>query len=216
MRGTGPDPVRVVLLCPDEVFLRGMAGVLGDDPELAVVGEATSIADALARFPMLRPDVAVLDVPAPDVAEVRRRLRTVLPGTGALVLHAPGAGPPPDGPAGPGLVAALRKPVRGRALTAAVHAVAAGVSLPSGAGGAGPPRRQELGGDRLAGLTERERAVLRLIGEGLTNRQIADRMGLAEKTVKNYTSHLLAKLGLERRTQAAILATRLGHPDPPL
>jgi DNA-binding NarL/FixJ family response regulator len=72
-----------------------------------------------------------------------------------------------------------------------------------------------VGGDRLAGLTERERAVLRLIGEGLTNRQIADRMGLAEKTVKNYTSHLLAKLGLERRTQAAILATRLGHPDPP-
>jgi DNA-binding NarL/FixJ family response regulator len=209
--------VRVVLLCPDEVFLRGMAGILGDDPELTVVGEATSVADALARFPGLRPDVAVLDVPASDVTEVRRRLRTVLPGTGTLVLQAPGAGAPPDGPPGPGLVAALRKPVRGRALTAAVHAVAAGVFPPSaGHAGAVPPRRPELGGDRLSGLTERERAVLRLIGEGLTNRQIADRMGLAEKTVKNYTSHLLAKLGLERRTQAAILATRLQHPDPPV
>jgi DNA-binding NarL/FixJ family response regulator len=208
--------VRVVLLCPDEVFLRGLAGVLGDDPELAVVGEATSVADALARFPALRPDVAVLDVPAPDVAEVRRRLRTVLPATGALVLQAPGVGPPPDGPAGSGIVAALRKPVRGRALTAAVHAVAAGGSPPPlGPGGVVTPRRQDFGVDRLGGLTERERAVLRLIGEGLTNRQIADRMGLAEKTVKNYTSHLLAKLGLERRTQAAILATRLGHPDPP-
>jgi two-component system, NarL family, response regulator DevR len=216
VRGGGPDPVRVVLLCPDEVFLRGLAGVLGDDPELAVVGEATSVADALARFPALRPDVAVVDVPAPDVTEVCRRMRTVLPRTGTLALQAPGAGPP-DGPPGAGLVAALRKPVRGRALTAAVHAVAAGAyPPPAGPAGAVPPRRQDVGGDRLSGLTERERAVLRLIGEGLTNRQIADRMGLAEKTVKNYTSHLLAKLGLERRTQAAILATRLQRPDAPV
>jgi DNA-binding NarL/FixJ family response regulator len=214
MSGPGPDPVRVVLLCSDEVFLRGMAGILGDDPELTVVGEATTAAAALARFPALRPDVAVLDAPAADVAEVRRRLQFVLPRTGLLVLQVAGGGPLLDGPAGPGLVAGLRKPVRGRALTAAVHAVAAGVH-PQPAGPAGVPlRRTDLGGDRLAVLTERERAVLRLIGEGLTNRQIADRMGLAEKTVKNYTSHLLAKLGLERRTQAAILATRLGQPDP--
>jgi two-component system, NarL family, response regulator DevR len=79
--------------------------------------------------------------------------------------------------------------------------VAPAASRPSGTGTAG--------GDRLATLTEQERTVLRLIGEGLTNRQIGARMGLAEKTVKNYTSHLLAKLGLERRTQAAILATEL-------
>jgi two-component system response regulator DevR len=209
--GPGPGPVRVFLLCPDEVFRRGMAGVLGDDPELAVVGEAGSVADALARLPALRPDVAVLDLPGGDPAEIHGRLRGLSPRTAVLVLQGPGGSLSPDGAAGKGPSAVLRKPVRGRTLVAAVHAVAAGMVLSSA--GAVPPRRPDLGGDRLAGLTERERAVLRLIGEGLTNRQIADRMGLAEKTVKNYTSHLLAKLGLERRTQAAILATRLGQPD---
>ena len=210
MSGPGAGPVRVFLLCADEVFRRGMAGVLGDDSELAVVGEAGAVADALARLPALRPDVAVLDLPGADVAEVHRRLRALMPRTAVLVLQGPGVAPP-DGASGNGPLAVLRKPVRGRTLVAAVHAVAAGM-VPSPAGPI-PHRRPDLGGDRLAGLTERERAVLRLIGEGLTNRQIADRMGLAEKTVKNYTSHLLAKLGLERRTQAAILATRLGQPD---
>jgi DNA-binding NarL/FixJ family response regulator len=191
-----------------------MAGVLGDDPELAVVGEAGSVADALARLPTLRPDVVVLDLPGADLAEVHRRLRGLLPRTAVLVLQGPGGVPPPDVPAGNGSPAVVRKPVRGRTLVAAVHAVAAGM-VPSSAGPV-LHRRVDVGGDRLAGLTERERAVLRLIGEGLTNRQIADRMGLAEKTVKNYTSHLLAKLGLERRTQAAILATRLGQPNGPV
>ena len=209
--GPGVGPVRVFLFCPDEVFRRGMAGVLGDDPELAVVGEAGSVADALARLPALRPDVAVLDLPGADLAEVHRRLLGVLPRTAVLVLQGPGAPAPADGAGGNGPVGVLRKPVRGRTLVAAVHAVAAGM-VPSPVGPV-VHRRPDLGGDRLAGLTERERAVLRLIGEGLTNRQIADRMGLAEKTVKNYTSHLLAKLGLERRTQAAILATRLGQPN---
>jgi DNA-binding NarL/FixJ family response regulator len=205
--------VRVFLLCPDEVFRRGMAGVLGDDPELAVVGEAGTVTEALPRLPSLHPDVVVLDVPGPDAAEVRWRLRGLLPRTALLVLHVPGAAVP-EVVAGPGAAALLRKPVRSRTLVAAVHAVAAG-TMPSQVGPHVTHRRPDLGGDRLAALTERERAVLRLIGEGLTNRQIADRMGLAEKTVKNYTSHLLAKLGLERRTQAAILATRLGQPDRP-
>lgn len=209
MSDPGPGPVRVFLLCPDEVFRRGMAGVLGDDPELAVVGEAAAVADALARLPALHPDVAVLDLPGHEVPEVRWRLRSLVPRTAVLVLQGPGT-VVPEGAAGAGVPAVLRKPVRGSALVAAVHAVAAGVT-PSSSGPHVVRRRPDLGGDRLAALTERERAVLRLIGEGLTNRQIADRMGLAEKTVKNYTSHLLAKLGLERRTQAAILATRLGH-----
>ena len=214
MSGPGPGPVRVFLFCPDEVFRRGMAGVLGDDPELAVVGEAGSVADAMARLPALRPDVMVLDLPGADLGEVHRRLRGLLPRTAVLALQAAGGSVPADGADGNGLPAVLRKPVRGRTLVAAVHAVAAGMA-PAPAGPV-QHRRPDLGGDRLAGLTERERAVLRLIGEGLTNRQIADRMGLAEKTVKNYTSHLLAKLGLERRTQAAILATRLGQPDRPV
>jgi DNA-binding NarL/FixJ family response regulator len=110
----------------------------------------------------------------------------------------------------------LLKQVRGPALVSAVHTVAAGGTmfddlLPTG----GRRRRASAtGGDRLDLLTDQERTVLRLIGQGLTNRQIGERMGLAEKTVKNYTSHLLAKLGLERRTQAAILATELRDRSP--
>jgi DNA-binding NarL/FixJ family response regulator len=103
----------------------------------------------------------------------------------------------------------LLKKVRGPALVSAVRTVAAGGTLFDDVGAARRPRPGAAGSDRLALLTDQERTVLRLIGQGLTNRQIGGRMGLAEKTVKNYTSHLLAKLGLERRTQAAILATEL-------
>ena len=105
----------------------------------------------------------------------------------------------------------LLKQIRGPALASAVRAVAAGGTMFDDMGPAIPRNRVPgaAGGDRLGLLTDQERTVLRLIGEGLTNRQIGQRMGLAEKTVKNYTSHLLAKLGLERRTQAAILATEL-------
>jgi two-component system, NarL family, response regulator DevR len=207
-------PVRVFLLCADEVYRRGLAGVLGDDPHLTVVGEAETSADLLSRVHLVRPDVALLDLPLPASAEVSRRLRAVLPRLRFLLLSGEDTAAAQLPVLGPGASGHLRKPVRGRTLTAAVHVVAAGLPLtPAGLSGVVERRRRELGGDRLAGLTERERTVLRLIGEGLTNRQIADRMGLAEKTVKNYTSHLLAKLGLERRTQAAILATRLREPD---
>ena len=205
-------PVRVFLLCPDEVFRRGLAGVLGDDPHLAVVGEAATAADGLVRVPAVRTDVAVLDLPLAGATEASRRLRAALPRLRFLLLSADDAGGAQVPAMGPGVSAHLRKPVRSRTLIAAVHVLAAGLPLtPAGLNGVVEHRR-ELVGDRLEGLTERERTVLRLIGEGLTNRQIADRMGLAEKTVKNYTSHLLAKLGLERRTQAAILATRLREP----
>ena len=210
---SGSGPVRVFLLCPDEVFRRGLAGVLGDDPHLTVVGEVGTSADGLIRVPSVQPDVAVVDLPLAGSAEVLRRLREELPRLRFLLLSSDDGAGAHVTRLGPGVSAQLRKPVRGRTLTAAVHVVAAGLPLtPAGLSGVVERRRRELGGDRLAGLTDRERAVLRLIGEGLTNRQIADRMGLAEKTVKNYTSHLLAKLGLERRTQAAILATRLGEP----
>jgi two-component system response regulator DevR len=207
-------PVRVFLLCPDEVFRRGLTGVLGDDPHLAVVGEAATPADGLVRVPAVRADVVVLDLPLAGAWEVCRRLRGALPRLRFLLLSVEDPGGAHAPALGPGVVAHLRKPVRSGTLTAAVHVVAAGLPLtPAGLNGAVERRRRELVGDRLEGLTDRERTVLRLIGEGLTNRQIADRMGLAEKTVKNYTSHLLAKLGLERRTQAAILATRLREPD---
>ncbi|MCW2677721.1 MAG: two component transcriptional regulator, LuxR family [Modestobacter sp.] len=207
-------PVRVFLLCSDEVFRRGLAGVLGDDPHLTVVGEAATAADGLVRVPAVRADIVVLDLPLVGAAEVCRRLRGALPRLRFLLLSVDDAGDAQVPAMGPGVSAHLRKPVRSRTLIAAVHVMAAGLPLtPAGLTGVVEGRRRELVGDRLEGLTERERTVLRLIGEGLTNRQIADRMGLAEKTVKNYTSHLLAKLGLERRTQAAILATRLREPD---
>ncbi len=209
-------PVRVLLLCGDEVFRRGLAGVLGDDPHLTVVGEAGTAGDVLARGHVLRADVAVLDLPLPGSAELCRRLRATQPRLRFLALSGDDGAAAHLASLGSAVSGHLRKPVRARTLTAAVHVVAAGLPLTAaGLSGVAERRRRELGGDRLAGLTERERTVLRLIGEGLTNRQIADRMGLAEKTVKNYTSHLLAKLGLERRTQAAILATRLREPDGP-
>jgi DNA-binding NarL/FixJ family response regulator len=207
-------PVRVFLLCPDDVFRRGLAGVLGDDPHLTVVGEAATPADGLVRVPAVGADVVVLDLPLAGAWEVCRRLRGALPRLRFLLLSVEDPGGAHVPALGPGVAAHLRKPVRSGTLTAAVHVVAAGLPLtPAGLDGVVERRRREPVGDRLEGLTERERTVLRLIGEGLTNRQIADRMGLAEKTVKNYTSHLLAKLGLERRTQAAILATRLREPD---
>jgi two-component system, NarL family, response regulator DevR len=218
----GSGGVRVFLVDDHEVVRRGVAEVLEEDPAISVVGEAGSVAEALARVPAVRPDVTVVDMRLPDGdgAEVCRRLRERVPGLRCLVLTSY-----PDEEAVAAAVAAgasgyLLKQVRGSALVSAVRVVAGGGTLFGQDAGTSPPaagRRRPAERDRrLAVLTEQERSVLRLIGEGLTNRQIGVRMGLAEKTVKNYTSHLLAKLGLERRTQAAILATELrDRPDPP-
>jgi two-component system response regulator DevR len=206
-------PVRVFLVDDHEVVRRGVAEVLEDEPGITVAGEAGSVAEALARVPAVRPDVVVIDMRLPDGdgADLCRGLRDRVPGLRCLVLTSFSEQEALDAAVRAGASGFLLKQVRGPALVTAVRTVAAGGTLfdevapaasrPSGTGTAG--------GDRLATLTEQERTVLRLIGEGLTNRQIGARMGLAEKTVKNYTSHLLAKLGLERRTQAAILATEL-------
>ena len=210
--------VRVFLVDDHEVVRRGVAEVLEEDPVITVVGEAGSVAEALARVPAVRPDVTVVDMRLPDGdgAEVCRKLRERVPGLRCLVLTSF-----PDEDAVAAAVAAgasgyVLKQVRGSALVTAVRTVADGGTLfDRDVGAAASARRRPAERDRrLAVLTEQERTVLRLIGEGLTNRQIGVRMGLAEKTVKNYTSHLLAKLGLERRTQAAILATELrDRPD---
>ncbi|SFT61866.1 two component transcriptional regulator, LuxR family [Geodermatophilus amargosae] len=201
--------VRVFLVDDHEVVRRGVAEVLEDDPALMVVGEAGSLAEALARGPAVRPDVVVVDMRLPDGdgAEVVRRLGERLPGVRCLVLSSYADEAAVAAAAAAGAAGYLVKQVRGADLVSAVRTVAAGGTLPGW-----PGRRPGATGDgdrRLASLTEQERTVLTLIGEGLTNRQIGERMGLAEKTVKNYTSHLLAKLGLERRTQAAILATEM-------
>ena len=205
--------VRVFLVDDHEVVRRGVAEVLEDDPGITVAGEAGSCAEALARVPAVRPDIVVLDMRLPDGdgAELCRGLRQRVPGLRCLVLTSYSEQDALDAAVRAGAAGFLLKQVRGPALVSAVRTVAAGGSLFDDVSPAIPRSRGPLaaGGDRLSLLTDQERSVLRLIGEGLTNRQIGERMGLAEKTVTNYTSHLLAKLGLERRTQAAILATQL-------
>jgi two-component system, NarL family, response regulator DevR len=199
--------VRVFLVDDHEVVRRGVAELLEDDPGLVVVGEAGTVAEALARGPAVRPDVALVDMRLPDGdgTDVIRGLCRRVPGVRCLVLSSYAEEDAVAAALTAGAAGYLVKQVRGADIVAAVHTVARGGSL---AGTPGRPARP--GTDRrLDTLTEQERTVLALIGEGLTNRQIGARMGLAEKTVKNYTSHLLAKLGLERRTQAAILATEL-------
>jgi two-component system response regulator DevR len=206
-------PVRVFLVDDHEVVRRGVAEVLEDDSGITVAGEAGSVAEALARVPAVRPDVVIIDMRLPDGdgADLCRDLRERIPGLRCLVLTSFSEQEALDAAVRAGASGFLLKQVRGPALVTAVRTIAAGGTLFDEVAPAAsrPPGTGTAGGDRLATLTEQERTVLRLIGEGLTNRQIGARMGLAEKTVKNYTSHLLAKLGLERRTQAAILATEL-------
>jgi two-component system response regulator DevR len=210
-----PDssPVRVFLVDDHEIVRRGVAEVLEDDPGITVAGEAGSAAEALARVPAVRPDVAVIDVRLPDGdgADLCRGLRARMPALRCLVLTSYSEQEALDAAVRAGASGFLLKQVRGPALVTAVRIIAAGGTLFDEVAPAvsRAPEAGAAGTDRLELLTDQERTVLRLIGEGLTNRQIGARMGLAEKTVKNYTSHLLAKLGLERRTQAAILATEL-------
>jgi two-component system, NarL family, response regulator DevR len=214
-----PPPLRVFLVDDHEVVRRGVAEVLEDDPGITVAGEAGSVAEALVRVPAVRPDIVVIDMRLPDGdgAELCRGLRDRIPGLRCLVLTSFSEQDALDAAVQAGASGFVLKQVRGPALVSAVRTIAAGGSLfdaEAVASRVPPPRRPATGDSRLAQLTDQERTVLRLIGEGLTNRQIGARMGLAEKTVKNYTSHLLAKLGLERRTQAAILATELRDRSP--
>jgi two-component system, NarL family, response regulator DevR len=205
--------VRVFLVDDHEVVRRGVAEVLEDDPNITVAGEAGSCSEALARVPAVRPDVVLIDMRLPDGdgADLCRSLLDRVTGLRCLVLTSYSERDALDAAIDAGAAGFLLKQVRGPALVSAVRTVAAGGTMFDDLAPTGPRNRgpAAAGSERLSMLTDQERSVLRLIGEGLTNRQIGERMGLAEKTVKNYTSHLLAKLGFERRTQAAILATRL-------
>lgn len=210
-------PVRVFLLDDHEIVRRGLRELLESEGDLEVVGEASTAAEALRRIPAVRPDVAVLDARLPDGSgiEVCRQVRSQDEGVKALVLTSFDDDEALFAAIMAGAAGYLLKQVRSADLLHAVRSVAAGQSLLDPAVTARVLARMRDGGPgddpRLASLTPTERAVLQHIAEGLTNRQIGERMFLAEKTVKNHVTGLLAKLGMQRRTQAAVFATRLGE-----
>jgi len=212
---SGTGPITVFLLDDHEVVRRGVKDLLEADGDITVVGEASTAAEALARVPAVRPDVAVLDVRLPDGdgVTVCRELRSQLPELGCLMLTSFADDDALYNAILAGATGYVLKQIKGRDLIDAVHTIAAGGSLLDAKATARVMQRlrdeaaEREREDPYAALTEQERRILELIGEGLTNRQIGERMFLAEKTVKNYVSSLLSKLGLERRTQAAILAT---------
>jgi DNA-binding NarL/FixJ family response regulator len=210
---------RVFLVDDHEVVRVGIRELLNAAEDLEVVGEASSVTEALTRVPAVAPDVAVLDVRLPDGngIELCRELMSRLPDLRCLMLTSFTDDEALFDAIMAGAAGFVLKRIVGTDLTKAVQTVAAGQSLldaRSTAALLNRIRRERETGDPVRMLTEQERTVLDLIGEGLTNKQIADKMFLAEKTVKNYVSHLLAKLGLERRTQAAVLASKLTKPAP--
>ena len=213
-RRPGDGQIGVFLLDDHEVVRRGVRELLEAEPGITVVGEAGTAASALARIPALHPDVAVLDVRLPDGDGVMvcREIRSRMPEVACLMLTSHEDGDALFDAIMAGAAGYVLKQIRGADLVSAVRAVASGESIldPVAAGQVmARMRDQTRRPDPLDGLTDQERKVLELIGEGLTNRQIGERMYLAEKTVKNYASALFAKLGLERRTQAAAYATRI-------
>ncbi|MBD9727505.1 response regulator transcription factor [Streptomyces caniscabiei] len=213
----GPDnPIRVFLLDDHEVVRRGVHDLLDDEPDITVVGEASDAEQALTRVPALRPQVAVLDVRLPDGdgVSVCRELRSRMPELACLMLTSFDDEEALLDSIMAGASGYVLKQIQGSDLVSAVRTVARGQSLldPSATAKLMARLRQgqepEPEPDALPGLTDREREILALIGEGLTNRQIGQRLYLAEKTVKNHISRLLAKLGVERRVQAAVIATQ--------
>jgi DNA-binding NarL/FixJ family response regulator len=209
-----PKQIKVFLLDDHEIVRLGVRDLLEAESDITVVGEAATAASALARIPALRPDVAVLDVRLPDGdgVSVCRDIRSRMPEVACLMLTSFGDDEALFDAIMAGAAGYVLKQIRGTDLVGAVRTVASGRSLldPEAASRVmARMRDQSRKSDPLAGLTGQERKILELIGEGLTNRQIGERLFLAEKTVKNYVSALFAKLGMERRTQAAAYAARI-------
>ncbi|GAA4363155.1 response regulator transcription factor [Actinomadura sp. NPDC048032] len=206
--------IRVFLMDDHEVVRRGVAALLSAEDDIEVIGEAGTAAEALARIPAVRPDVAVLDVRLPDGdgVSVCRELRSQLPELACLMLTSFDDDDALFEAVMAGASGYVLKQIHGSDLVGAVRTVATGQSLldpRSTARMLERLRTRQEKSDPLKGLTEQERHILELIGEGLTNRQIGERLFLAEKTVKNYISNIFAKLGMSRRTQAAALAAQL-------
>lgn len=208
------EPIRIFLLDDHELVRRGLSTLLDLESDMVVVGEAGSVAEAMTRLPATRPQVAVLDVRLPDGSgvDVCRDMRDVVPHVSCLMLTSTFSDEELLESFMAGASGYVAKDIRGNDLVDAIRTVASGKSLLDSA----PTQRilesitsEREEDDRLITLSDQERRILELIGEGMTNRQIGVRLHLAEKTVKNYVSRLLAKLGMERRTQAAAFVTRM-------
>lgn len=208
--------IRVFLLDDHEVVRRGVRELLESEGDIEVVGEAGTAEQALARIPPARPDVAVLDVRLPDGSgvEVCREIRSARPDLACIMLTSYSDDEALFESILAGASGYVLKEVRGGDLITSIRRVAAGETLLDPAVTTKVLERLRRGpeeDDRLVGLTEQEHRVLDLLAEGMTNRQIAAEMILAEKTVKNYVSNLLSKLGMSRRTEAAVYAARLSE-----
>lgn len=218
MTNQAPEPangtIRVFLMDDHEVVRRGVAALLSAEDDIEIVGEADSAAQALARIPAVRPHVAVLDVRIPDGdgVSVCREVRSQMPEVACLMLTSFSDEEALFNAVMAGASGYVLKQIHGSDLVGAVRTVASGQSLLDPRSTAQMLQRlrdRETRKDPLAALSDQERQILELIGEGLTNRQIGERMFLAEKTVKNYVSNLFAKLNMSRRTQAAAFAAQL-------
>ncbi len=220
--GTDRAKTRIFLLEDHEVMRRGLGMVLSAASDMEVVGDAGTVASALVRLPAVRPDVAILDVRLPDGDGISacREIRSMLPDTACLMFTAYEDDQALLGAVMAGAAGYVMKGAPGQDVVEAVRVVATGKSILDAHAaqriiaqlrGEVPGSRRNP--DRLGTLTAQEKRVLDLVGEGLTNRQIAERMCLAEKTAKNYVSSLLTKLGLERRSQAAVIAVRYANPN---
>lgn len=208
--------IRVFLLDDHEVVRRGVADLLGMEDDIEIVGEAATAAEAVSRILATEPDVAILDVQLPDGSgvEVCREVRSALPDVACLMLTSFAEDEALFEAIMAGASGFVLKQVKGSDLLDSVRRVAAGESLLDPhvtARVLDRIRRAPEEDARLKGLTPQERRILALLAEGMTNRQIAAEMFLAEKTVKNYVSNLLSKMGMSRRTEAAVYAARLAE-----
>jgi two-component system, NarL family, response regulator DevR len=217
--------IRVFLLDDHEIVRRGVRELLEVEDDLEVVGEAGTAEEALSRIPAATPDVAIIDMRLPDGngVEVCREVRSNNPAVQCVVLTSFADDEALFDSIMAGAAGYLLKQIKGNDLVDAIRRVASGQSLLDPTVTARVLERLRKGpeeDERLSRLTDQERKILDLIAEGLTNRQIGERMFLAEKTVKNYVSNLLSKLGMERRTEAAVFAARLerqtGSKEPPV
>jgi DNA-binding NarL/FixJ family response regulator len=216
------DPIRVFLLDDHEVVRRGLTDLLDSEPDISVVGDAGTVEHALARGPALRPHVAVLDVRLPDGdgITVCRELRSQMPELACLMLTSFDDEEALLDAIMAGASGYVLKQIRGSDLVSAVRTVASGQSMLDPATTArlmrslrADPAESPGMSPELASLSPRERDILALIGEGLTNREIGKKLYLSEKTVKNHISRLLAKLGVQRRVQAAVIASQVERPN---